>query len=237
MEPLEQLLVVQEHDTALDQLAHKRANHPLRAELASLDGEAAALRASREGVAAEQGRLTVQEEAIETDLRSLEERVKAIEGRMYGGSVSASRELQAMAAEVDTLLARRSDLETAALELLEQRDPVDAAVAAFDAQLAANDQAAQQTLARLAEVEAELDADAVAVQGERDLAAAGLPADLLARYDQLRARLGGIGAARLVSGSCSGCHLKLPATELDRIKKAPPGDVHLCDQCSRILVP
>ena len=61
--------------------------------------------------------------------------------------------------------------------------------------------------------------------------------DLLARYEQLRSKLGGTGAARLVGGSCSGCHLTLSSMELDRVRKAPPDAVITCEQCGRILVP
>jgi hypothetical protein len=39
-----------------------------------------------------------------------------------------------------------------------------------------------------------------------------------------------------VAGSCSGCHLTLPAMEVDRIRKAPADEVITCDQCGRILV-
>ncbi len=61
--------------------------------------------------------------------------------------------------------------------------------------------------------------------------------DLLARYEQLRSKLGGTGAARLVGGSCSGCHLTLSSMELDRVRKASPDAVITCEQCGRILVP
>ena len=70
----------------------------------------------------------------------------------------------------------------------------------------------------------------------RVTAAATVAPDLLARYERLRTQLGGTGAARLVGGSCSGCHLSLPAMEVDRIRKAPPDEVITCDQCGRILV-
>ena len=73
-------------------------------------------------------------------------------------------------------------------------------------------------------------------RSERDRLAAEVPPDLIARYEQLRTKLGGTGAARLVGGSCGGCHLQLPAMELDRVKKAPPDAIIYCDQCGRILV-
>jgi len=66
--------------------------------------------------------------------------------------------------------------------------------------------------------------------------AAQVPAELLARYERLRAKLAGTGAARLVGESCGGCHLTLPAMEVDRIRRAPPDEVLTCDQCGRILV-
>ena len=55
-------------------------------------------------------------------------------------------------------------------------------------------------------------------------------------YERLRAKLGGVGAARLVGPRCSGCHLTLPATELDRLRKGSPDALVFCDQCGRILI-
>ena len=66
--------------------------------------------------------------------------------------------------------------------------------------------------------------------------AARLPEALASRYETLRSRLAGIGAARIVDGRCGGCHLSLPSVELDRIKHLAPDAVVTCDQCGRILV-
>ena len=85
--------------------------------------------------------------------------------------------------------------------------------------------------------EAELDARIEALRKLRAPLAAGLPPDLASDYERLRAKLGPVGAARISGGSCGGCHLTLPATELDRAKHAPAGTVLHCDQCGRILVP
>ena len=37
-------------------------------------------------------------------------------------------------------------------------------------------------------------------------------------------------------GTCMGCHLQLPATEVDRLKRLEPDTLVFCDQCGRILV-
>ena len=64
---------------------------------------------------------------------------------------------------------------------------------------------------------------------------AGIPADVAALYEQLRARLG-VAAAPLVNGRCGGCHLALPSTEIDRLRKESPDTLVRCEQCERILV-
>jgi predicted nucleic acid-binding Zn-ribbon protein len=90
--------------------------------------------------------------------------------------------------------------------------------------------------ASIANAESEIDAELATEEAARAAAVASIPSDLLSLYENLRARLGGIGAARLVKGSCAGCHLALPATEVDRIKRVPPDEIVRCDQCGRILV-
>ena len=45
------------------------------------------------------------------------------------------------------------------------------------------------------------------------------------------------GVARLVGSTCQGCHLTIPATEVDRIRRQPAGTLAFCDNCGAILVP
>ena len=63
------------------------------------------------------------------------------------------------------------------------------------------------------------------------------PTALSDRYETLRTRLKGTGAARLIGSHCDGCHLELSSVEVERIRALPPGEVATCEQCGRILVP
>jgi hypothetical protein len=56
-------------------------------------------------------------------------------------------------------------------------------------------------------------------------------------YEALRRAPGGIGVARLVGSTCSGCNLTLSNVEVNRIRKAPPEQVDYCEECGRLLVP
>lgn len=236
-EDLAALLDLQEADTHADQLEHRRRNLGERAALADIDrriaeaeGSLGKARVSRDAVAARQSEL-------EAELASTESRADAVSRRLYSGEVSASRELQAMAADVDSLKERSSQIEDSILEVLEELEPLESSVSEIEAALAALRAERQAAAGSLAEAESVVDSELAVVTAEREKIVPRVPGQLMRVYEQLRARLGGVAVARLVANRCDGCHLTLPATELDRIRHLPPGEMVTCDQCGRILVP
>ncbi len=89
--------------------------------------------------------------------------------------------------------------------------------------------------AAIAEDEVQLDAELAGVLAERAQVAADVEPELLSEYEVLRPKLGGIAIARLVGGSCGGCHLSLSAVEVDRLKRLPPEEPAWCEECGRLL--
>jgi hypothetical protein len=234
--PLDILLEVQERDTTLDQLAHRRATLPARAELAAVEGHLADLADRSARADADRRALSERQGRLESDIAAVARRIHDVEGRMYSGEVSASRELMAMSEEVESLNRRRRELEEMAFDVMAAGEPVDAQLARLAAERTAVETDAERLLGVIREAEAEIDAEVAAETEARTALAAKLPEDLTQRYERLRVRLGGIGAARLEHGSCGGCHLALPAVELDQIRRASPEAVITCEQCGRILV-
>lgn len=230
------LLSVQDHDTAIDQLVHKKASLTQRAELAAVQSQIDALGARRREVAATRDELGGRQAGLEEQIGASRARKAEIERRLYGGQVTAARDLQAMDEEVKHLARHITELEDRELEIMEELEPVDAELAVVDADLDRLSARAEELRGAIAAQESEIDADLGRERADRAKLAAEVPDDLLARYEQLRRKLGGTGAARLVGGSCGGCHLQLPAMELDRVRKAPPDAIVYCDQCGRILV-
>ena len=233
---LHRLLDVQDQDTQADQLRHRRENHPLRAELAGVRSQRQQLE-SRLGEEQERlGALDARQNELEAEVTGARGRLEGIEKRMYSGEVGASRDLQAMAEEVDGLKGRIRRLDDVTHEVMEEREPVEALVGQLGAELDAAVDREANIESELGTAEQELSREEAEHAARRAELAAGVAPDLLARYERLRQRLGGIGVARLVNGSCGGCHLTLPATELDRLRKAPPDADITCEQCGRILV-
>jgi uncharacterized protein len=232
----EGLLAVQDLDLAIDQLRHRRAHLPERAELKQVEAQRAALATELATAVAARDEVAERQAGFEKDIAASENRIGEIDKRMYSGEVSASKDLQAMATEIEHLKARVSKLEDAALEAMDEREPLDAAVADLEARDAGLVELGDRLRAAIADAEAEIDAELATEIEQRSGAAGAVPEDLLGEYERLRSRLGGIGAARLEHGTCMGCRMKLPATEIDRIKHQPPDALVHCDQCGRILV-
>jgi predicted nucleic acid-binding Zn-ribbon protein len=236
MASLDQLLVLQEHDTAADQLEHRRATLPertqleeLRRELGSIDTEQATAQADRDEVARTQKRL-------EDEVALVEEKVASVHQTLYGGSVTSPRELQALQDDEASLKRHQSAVEDKVIEQMELAVPLDERLSALADRRVAVDAEVTRVAAALLESEAGIDIELDAVTAERAAVAATVDPDLLARYEQLRHELGGIAVARLVGTNCGGCHLTLSAVELDRIRHEPGDAIVLCEECGRLLV-
>jgi predicted nucleic acid-binding Zn-ribbon protein len=234
--PLARLLDVQDHDTVVDQLRHRRATLPERAELRNVDRQLGALELRTKEVRLTRDEFGERQAALEHQIEASRARRETLEKRLFDGQVVASRELQAMNEEVKHLARHITELEDREIEIMEALEPLDVDLAAGDVTRAALEGDAQRLRAAVGTMETELDAELAEEGRARADAAATVNAELLARYEKLRAKLGGTGAARLVGGSCSGCHLTLSSMELDRVRKASPDAVSTCEQCGRILV-
>lgn len=230
------LLELQDHDTRIDQLRHRRATLPARAELAKVEADRAALDARVAEVRSRRDELGGQQSGLEDQIESSKRRRDELQKRLYGGTIADARQLQAMDEEVRHLGRHISDLEDRELEVMEALEPVDGDLQAADVERDGLDTRGEALRAEIAAAERDIDADIDAELAPRQPLAAEIPADLLRRYEALRTKLGGTGAARLVGNSCGGCHLTLPAMEVDRIKKSAPDAVITCDNCGRILV-
>jgi len=234
--PLALLLEVQRHDTAMDQLRHRRATLPERSARAAVDAQLAALDSRLKEIGVVRDEHGARQANLEQQIEASKERRSTLEKRLFGGTVAAARELQAMSEEVKHLGRHIGELEDRELEVMELLEPLDAELAAGETTRASLEAEAARLQGAIGEAEVELGEQLAAEAATRAQLATRVRGDLLERYEKLRTKLGGTGAAPLVGGSCGGCHLALPAMELDRVRRAPADAVITCEQCGRILV-
>lgn len=235
MTRFDDLLEVQRHDTNADQLRHRREHLPERAQLAALRNDMAALDARAGEVEARVDELRRAQKKLEDEIASLNDKAQQVDKTLYGGTVSVPKDLQALQSELEHIRQRVSTLEDDELELMEQAEPIDAELASIRETRASLERDAEALTGVIVEQEAAIDAELADVASMRDKAAAPVPAELLTEYERLRARLG-VAVAPLSGGVCGGCHLKLSAVEIDRIRTLPADELVHCEECGRLLV-
>jgi hypothetical protein len=234
---LAQLLAVQDLDTSITQLEHRRAALVESSGLAGVESQLAALEVEQADAAGRRGVLTATQKDLEGQIGVISDRRGVVEQRMYASTSSSGRDLQAMNDEVRHLTERRAELEELELVAMLEQDPIDAELAALRERATPLEAQAAELRQQVAEAQVEIDAALAEAVSARGTEAALLPAALSDRYETLRARLKGTGAARLVRSHCDGCHLELSSGEVEKIRALPPGEVATCEQCGRILVP
>jgi uncharacterized protein len=230
------LLALQTVDTQLDQLRHRREHLPQRAELAAGQAALAALATRRDELSERRAALVAETERLELEVLDVEDRSAYANRVLYGGTVKALKELTALQDEIARFATRKSDLEDRALATMEEVDGLDADLAGCDAERDRLDAQSTALIAAITEAEVAIDAEIDQLRAERSSLAAPLDASLLARYESLRSSLGGVGVARIEGNRCLGCHLTLPAMDIDRIRHLPAGEIARCPECDRLLV-
>jgi predicted nucleic acid-binding Zn-ribbon protein len=230
------LLSVQEHDTAIDRLRYRRETLPEAARLGAVTETLAALEASLAETVERRDEAARVQRRLEDELGNVEEKIKGLEARLYSGEVTVVRELQALQADVESLRRRQSGLEDDVLEAMSVREPIDEEVRSLEKERERLDGEGIELRVAIAEAQSGIDAELVKDSDARAEAVSGIPGELLTLYEKIRTNEDGIGAAPLVNGRCGGCHLALPATELDRMKREALDALVRCEQCGRILV-
>lgn len=231
---LRRLLDLQTEDSAIRRLQERRASLPEAARLQEVTDALAELDADLEIARKQFDEVTREHARLEGEIGLAEQKIRREEQRLFAGSVSNPKELSALQAEVEMLKRQKAALEDLLLEVMLQKDQAGETSSSLQTeQRRFTDESAQLTKV-VGELTGEIDAELQQRQASRQGLAAELPADLVKLYDQLRGTKGGVGAAALEVGTCQGCHTKLPAREVERMR-AERG-LQRCDNCRRILV-
>ena len=236
MAPLDDLLTLQTHDSAADRLRHRRTTLPERGELEARRAALAELDVRRLETIERRDAELREERRLDDEVRSLEERAKAVDTKMYSGTVSSPKELQAMQADIDQLRRLAREREDEELDVLVRREALDVEVAELEAAQAAVAAEIETLAAAIADQEREIDAELGVEESARAALASTIAEGTLRLYEQIRGGNRGVGAARLVGMNCQACHLGLPATEVDRIRHLPADALARCEHCGAILV-
>ena len=230
-----QILDVASFDQKTTALNHTASTLPELAELVSITTKSHNARDLR--IAAETELSDVKRELLraEADVEQIVSRITRDEARLSGGSASP-KELEQLQHEVGTLNSRRSELEEVELEIMMRVDEIKARIEDLQGQEAAFTEQINELNIRKENALARINGELESIAKERTETLAAVSPELIALYEKIRSTNNGTGAAALVAGACTGCHLSINTVELKRISEISEDEVVRCEECRCILV-
>jgi len=230
-----QILDVAAFDQKTTALNHTASTLPELAELVSTTTKSHNARDLR--IAAETELSDVKRELLraEADVEQIVTRITRDEARLSGGSASP-KELEQLQHEVGTLNSRRSELEEVELEIMMRVDEIKARIEDLQGQEAAFTEQINELNIRKENALARINGELESIAKERTETLAAVSPELIALYEKIRSSNNGTGAAALVAGACTGCHLSINTVELKRISEISEDEVVRCEECRCILV-
>ncbi|WP_206337457.1 C4-type zinc ribbon domain-containing protein [Streptomyces sp. Z26] len=230
------LLEVQDLDTRLSQLAHKRRSLPEHEEIQTLEADLGQLRDLLVAAQTEESDTAREQTKAEQDVDQVRQRAVRDQQRLDSGAVTNPKDLASLQSEITSLAKRQGDLEDVVLEVMERRESAQERAAELTERVGSVGQRVTEAEGRRDLALEAIDHEARVAGKERDVVAGALPDDLLKLYEKIRGQQGGVGAAKLFQRRCEGCRLELNITELNDVRSAAADTVVRCENCRRILV-
>jgi predicted nucleic acid-binding Zn-ribbon protein len=226
---LERLIALQRLDTAAHDAERRLADAPEREK--ALD---ARLDAARQHLTAAKEQLAVNQNAR----RTIEKDVAVHQGRLskfreQAMAVKTNQEYHAIQHEMAFAQTEIKTREDEILELMVQADELTADVKRSEAALAAEQKAVEADRKSIAVESSELKAALERMAAERKTTVAGITPQVLAIFDQVAKRRGGIAVAEAREGICTICHVRLRPQVFNTIRRNDA--IVQCDHCQRIL--
>jgi len=232
----EQLLALQEADTAVRQLNHRREHLSEREELISVETDLSKVEVLTNAIESERAPHVRDQKRIDDEIAVLAEKSAKDNKALYSGAITDSKELQNLQKEIDSLTQRNGDLENKLLEVMLVLEVSDGQLFEVGAKRSELEGRSTELRAAIELAESEIDID---IQNEKagiESLRSTLNEEMIARYDKVMAKSGGLAIVTLIDGNtCSGCRRPLPSVEVDGLRRAV--DLHPCPHCKRLLVP
>lgn len=179
-----------------------------------------------------QASLQTQREA-EWHLEDLTKRIEAQEQRLNSGSLSNTRDLQALQQEVQQLRAQHARQEESLREIVDVTESLKETSERHAREL----EQAQESWSRDNSTELtrqqQLETQRTNLDQQRSLITSVLETDLLERYTLMRRTKQGRAISRVEQSSCQWCLAVLAPSELQEALRSP--ELQVCTNCGRIL--
>lgn len=229
MGALHDLYAVQLTDIAITQAQHRLAHLPetahyqlVKTASQNIIAELAALDKGSSDAGSEIADLEKQAHEVDSTLARLHKQMKTI---------IAPREAEALQHEIATCEDNRSALDDRELELLEVVERCDKESVTLGPRVESTRVALVAAEQSLRAARAAVNAEIAHLTEQRSAQSLVVPPSLLSTYDAKRKHRPDGAVSKLNGPTCSGCHLDLPTSEINRLHKLPADELPECPHC------
>ncbi|MDO8670254.1 MAG: hypothetical protein Q7O66_02345 [Dehalococcoidia bacterium] len=227
----QRLLELQQMDLEID------AKTEALAQVESQLGETRQLINARERVIEERVRrqqLEKDQRALECEAQDLLAKIEPLDEKLYSGRIKIAKELTALQHEVDGFKAKRQIAEDQQLEIMTGLEDSFQALKQMETDLALIEAAWREDQQKLMAEQAGLKADIATLDAKKQIWIGPIPQADMNLYAELRESKKGRVVARVERGTCQGCRISLPMTEIQRVRvSVAPAR---CSSCGRVLI-
>jgi len=224
------LWALQQLDTELKTLGDKLSRIPGR--VSDLKKAAAVIKAELDQAKVAILEHKKQYKLSEVELKSAEEKVAGYSVQLY--SAKTNEQYKAFLKEIETQKKLKNGIEDRMIALMEETEALDRKVKENEKKSAELDAETVRKVRMLEGEQRELEAAIATRREQRETIAVSVPADLLKRYERIRASKGGIAVATVRKERCSGCMSPIPAQRILEVDRQDR--LYLCEACGRILI-
>jgi predicted nucleic acid-binding Zn-ribbon protein len=171
------------------------------------------------------------QKSSEWDLDDLQERIRQIDSKLYGGKTKDPKELVNLEKESKSLKGQIKAKEDALLGLMGQVEEMEARSKASTAEAEQLKRECKQREETLRPKKGELEIALAELKGERSRVAQQIDSEAFNIYERIRLAMGQ-AVVKVERGRCMGCHITVPTSQW---QKARAGELIQCNNCSRIL--
>jgi predicted nucleic acid-binding Zn-ribbon protein len=229
-ESFQHLWALQQLDTELRTLSEKLDQIPSRVD--DLKKAAAAMKTELDQAKTDIVEHRKQYKLCEVELKATEEKVAGYSVQLY--SAKTNEQYKAFLKEIEGQKKLKNSIEDRMIVLMEETETLDRKVKENEKKSAELDSETARKVKMLETEKTELEAAITIRKQQRETTAAAIPADLLKRYERVRASKGGIAVATVRKERCSGCMSPIPAQRILEVDRQD--HLYLCEACGRILI-
>lgn len=176
--------------------------------------------------------LHAEQSNIRLEIESTKDKHARIEKDLYSGRISSPKEIELHEKELTALLAQIEKLHEKLSALVPTVEQATEAANSAEEKLQKGKRALQEFKKKLMSEKEQMETEYKRLQQVRPTLVPKIPAGLIARYEAIRKKEGGIGMTEVNGKNCAACGMHL-AEKL--IESAREGRAVTCENCHRLL--